>query len=181
MNKLVTSLVLSLSLIAIQMPMSAEAVGAEKEKRKTQLVSPSVGKKVAKAFEAYTAEDIDGAMVILKDISASKVFDKAYVTRFLAVMYAQKGDEVNSIKYLKKNLTHKYPNIVSDEIVNEWIYEQGLPTFIPKPRSTAFSTVSQQISQWLIALSHKPQLSQRALNKFDFLFEYQGDQQCLLR
>ena len=111
MNKLVTSLVLSLSLIAIQMPMSAEALGAEKEKRKTQLVSPSVGKKVAKAFEAYTAEDIDGAMVILKDISASKVFDKAYVTRFLAVMYAQKGDEVNSIKYLKEAIE---PDILNE-------------------------------------------------------------------
>ena len=105
MNKLATSLVLALSLVVVQLPMSShvEAAGAEKkEKRKTQLVSPNVGKKVAKAFDAYSAEDIDGALVILQEISAKKVFDKAYVTRFMAVMYAQKGDEVKSIKYLKE-------------------------------------------------------------------------------
>jgi len=105
MNKLATSLVLVLSFVVLQVPMSSvvEAAGAEKkEKRKTQLVSPNVGKKVAKAFDAYSAEDIDGAIAILNDISAKKVFDKAYVTRFTAVMYAQKGDEAKSIKYLKE-------------------------------------------------------------------------------
>ena len=55
----------------------------------------------------------------------------------------------NFVKYLKANLTHKYPNIVSDAVVNEWIYEQGLPSYVPKPTSTAFSTIDQQISQWL--------------------------------
>ena len=55
----------------------------------------------------------------------------------------------NFVKYLKANLTHKYPNIVSDKEVNEWIFEQGLPTFVPKPTSSAFSLVDQQISQWL--------------------------------
>jgi hypothetical protein len=55
----------------------------------------------------------------------------------------------NFVTYLKENLTHKYPNIVSDEEVNEWIYEQGLPTFVPKPTSTAFSKINETISQWL--------------------------------
>ncbi|GAA6172808.1 M1 family metallopeptidase [Colwellia sp. KU-HH00111] len=55
----------------------------------------------------------------------------------------------NFVKYLKANLTHKYPNIVSDNEVNEWIYQQGLPAFVPKPTSSAFSIVDKQISQWL--------------------------------
>jgi len=55
----------------------------------------------------------------------------------------------NFVKYLKANLTHKYPNVVSDEEVNEWIYEQGLPSYVPKPTSTAFSTIDEQISTWL--------------------------------
>ena len=55
----------------------------------------------------------------------------------------------NFVKYLKANLTHKYPNIVSDEEVKEWIYGQGLPAYLPKPTSNAFSTIDQQISQWL--------------------------------
>jgi tetratricopeptide (TPR) repeat protein len=112
MNKLAAFLVLALSLIVVQLPVSSSVEAAEKkEKRKTQLVSPNVGKKVARAFEAYSADDIDGALVILKDISANKVFDKAYVTRFLAVMYAQKGDEVNSIKHLKEAIE---PDVLSE-------------------------------------------------------------------
>ncbi|MCJ8320277.1 MAG: hypothetical protein MJK12_11635 [Colwellia sp.] len=114
MNKLATSLVLVLSFAVVQLPMSSvvEAAGAQKkEKRKTQLVSPKVGKKVAKAFDAYSAEDLDGALVILQEISARKVFDKAYVTRFMAVMYAQKGDEVKSIKFLKEAIE---PDILNE-------------------------------------------------------------------
>jgi tetratricopeptide (TPR) repeat protein len=107
MNKIFSSLLLIISVVLIQLPIVAEvsAAGAEKSekpKRKTQLVGPSVGKKVAKAFEAYSADDIPGALVILLDIDASKDYDKAYVSRFIAVMYATMGDEeANSIKYLK--------------------------------------------------------------------------------
>ncbi|MBA6289349.1 lipopolysaccharide assembly protein LapB [Colwellia sp. MB3u-4] len=107
MNKIFSSLLLIISVVLIQLPIAAEvsAAGAEKSekpKRKTQLVGPSVGKKVAKAFEAYSADDIPGALVILLDIDASKDYDKAYVARFIAVMYATMGDEeANSIKYLK--------------------------------------------------------------------------------
>ncbi len=53
------------------------------------------------------------------------------------------------VKYLKANLTHKFPNIVSDKVVNEWIYEQGLPSYVPKPTSSAFSTIDEQISTWI--------------------------------
>ncbi|MFT6919278.1 MAG: tetratricopeptide (TPR) repeat protein [Cognaticolwellia sp.] len=107
MNKIFSSLLLIISVVLIQLPIAAEvsAAGAEKSekpKRKTQLVGPSVGKKVAKAFEAYSADDIPGALVILLDIDPNKDYDKAYVSRFIAVMYATMGDEeANSIKYLK--------------------------------------------------------------------------------
>jgi len=65
---------------------------------------------------------------------------------------------VNFVNYLKANLTHKYPNIVSDEEVNEWIYEQGLPSYVPKPTSTAFSTIDGEISAWLSDKRQLPQL-----------------------
>jgi len=106
MNKIFTSLLLIVSVVLIQLPMSANvsAAGAEKSekpKRKTQLVGPSVGKKVAKAFELYSADDIPGALVLLLDIEANKVFDRAYVDRFIAVMYATLGnEEAKSIEYL---------------------------------------------------------------------------------
>lgn len=55
----------------------------------------------------------------------------------------------NFLKYLKVNLTHKYPNIVSDEVLHEWIYKQGLPRYVPKPISTAFSTIDNETLAWL--------------------------------
>ncbi|WP_085299126.1 tetratricopeptide repeat protein [Cognaticolwellia mytili] len=107
MNKIFSSLLLIISVVLIQLPIAADAFAAgaeksEKPKRKTQLVGPSVGKKVGKAFEAYSAEDIPGALVILLDIDAKKEYDKAYVARFIAVMYATLGnEEAKAIQYLK--------------------------------------------------------------------------------
>jgi len=113
LKKLSTSLVVVASLVMAQVPFAdnamAAAAKAEKKKRPTQLVGPSVGKKVQKAFELYAGDEkkgiesnIDGALVVLLDINAKKDYDKAYVARFIAVMYATKGDqEKEAIKYLK--------------------------------------------------------------------------------
>jgi len=106
-KKLSTSLVVIASLLIVQVVYADHAMATavkkeEKNRRPSQLVSAPVGKKIQKAFEAYTAEDIDGAIVILKDIKAKKDFDKAYVARFIAVMYATKGsNEKEAIYYLK--------------------------------------------------------------------------------
>ena len=122
-KKLSTSLVVAASLLVVQAPFADNAVAAaakeEKKKRPTQLVGPSVGKKIQKAFEAYTADDIDGALVILLDIEAKKDYDKAYVSRFIAVMYATKGDqEKEAIKYLKL--------AVGPDILNEGDHGEAL-------------------------------------------------------
>jgi hypothetical protein len=124
MNKIFSSLLLIVSVVVIQLPSAANAVAAsaekaEKPKRKTQLVGPSVGKKVGKAFELYSADDYPGALAILLDIDASKPYDKAYVARFIAVMYAQMGnEELNAIQYLKE--------AVGPDILNEGDQAQAL-------------------------------------------------------
>ena len=110
MNKIFISILIIGSVTIAHLPLSttAYAVGAEKSdkpKRKTQLVGASVGKKVAKAFEAYAIEvedgsNIDNALVLLLEINAKKDYDKAFLNRFIGMMYAQKGAEKKSIKYL---------------------------------------------------------------------------------
>jgi len=119
-KNLSTSLVIIASLCVAQLTSVDSAYAAEeKKKRPTQLVGPSVGKKVARAFEAYSADDIDGALVILLDIDASKEYDKAYVARFIAVMYATKGDqEQKAIQYLKQ--------AVEPDILNEGDHGEAL-------------------------------------------------------
>ena len=123
LKKLSTSLVVIASLLIVQAPFSDSAVAAatkeEKKKRPTQLVGASVGKKIQKAFELYSGDekkglesDIDGALVVLLDIDAKKDYDKAYVSRFIAVMYATKGNnEKKAISYLKEAVT---PDILNE-------------------------------------------------------------------
>jgi len=109
-KKLSTSLMIVAALGAAQLPMSFDASAAtpeeiaeKKKKRPTNLVGPNVGKKIQKAFEFYSADDLPGAIAILKEIKAKKAYDIAYTSRFLGMMYAQMGDsEKEAIEYLKK-------------------------------------------------------------------------------
>lgn len=112
MNKIITSLLIVASVAVIQLPMSAVVNAAdgqksEKPKRKTQLVGATVAKKVTKAFDAYAVEaedgsNIDNALAMLLEINAKKEYDKAFVNRYVGMMYAQKSDEKTAIDYLIK-------------------------------------------------------------------------------
>jgi cytochrome c-type biogenesis protein CcmH/NrfG len=129
--KLSTSLVVVSSLVFSQVAFvnlaqaaDAQQAPEKKKKRKTQLVGPQVGKKVQKAFELYSGtdevpSDIKGALAVLLDIDASKTYDKAYVSRMIAVMYAQLGDnEEKSIKYLKQ--------AIGPDVLNEQDHSESL-------------------------------------------------------
>jgi len=73
-------------------------------------------------------------------------FDAFLLDYFNDHAFKSLGTE-NFIVYLKENLTHKYPNIVSDSMLNEWIFEQGLPSVVPKPTSNAFNVIDNLTSQ----------------------------------
>ena len=75
----------------------------------------------------------------------------------------------NFVTYLKANLTHKYAGIVSDKELNEWIYEQGLPSFTPKPRSDAFVKIDSYISQWTSAQLELAQIPTKAWTLHEWL------------
>lgn len=123
-KQLSTSLVVAAALLVTQAPfadvaMAAEAKQEKKKKRPTQLVGPRVGKKVQQAFELYSADDIQGALNILLEIEPSKDYDKAYVNRFIAVMYATLGNnEQKTIDYLTK--------AVAPDILNEVDHGEAL-------------------------------------------------------
>ncbi|OKY25341.1 tetratricopeptide repeat protein [Thalassotalea sp. PP2-459] len=115
MHKITKSLMLFASIALVQLPTSYDVQAAEqkseKPKRKTQLVGQSVGKKIGKAFELYTADDVQGALTTLLEINAKKDYDKAYLARFIANMYATLGEPQKAIDYLKQ--------AVEPDILNE--------------------------------------------------------------
>ncbi|MDC2891015.1 tetratricopeptide repeat protein [Psychrosphaera algicola] len=103
-------LVLSASLVlgALVAPKAKAAVPAEKAELVQQLkkqrggkaLGPRIGKKVQKAFELYSADDIKGGLEILLEVDAKDDFDKAYIDRFIGNMYAQEGQVDLALKHL---------------------------------------------------------------------------------
>ena len=53
------------------------------------------------------------------------------------------------VDYIKAELLAKHPNIVSEAEINEWIFEQGLPSYVPKPKSDAFNVIDDQIANYV--------------------------------
>ena len=77
----------------------------------TQIPGQRVGKRVQKAFEAYSAELLDEAIEILKEIDADDPFDRAYVDRFLGNLLAsQEGKASEALNYLLRSVKDKQLN-----------------------------------------------------------------------
>lgn len=114
----------------------------------TQLYIDLKGRDPDDAFSGVPYTKGQLFLIYLEKKFGRERFD-AFVLEYFESHTFQSLGTVNFIKYLKANLTHKYPDIVSDEDVQEWIYGQGLPSFVPQPTSSAFSTIDKQRSQWL--------------------------------
>ena len=146
MNKITKSLMLVASIALVQLPVSevaqAAEAKAEKKKRKTQLVGASVGKKVSKAFELYSADDIKGALELLLEIETKKEYDRAYVDMFLARLYATTGDEANAIKFLK--------TAIAPDILNEKDQDDSMKLLGDLQMQTkAYEQAIQSYNDWM--------------------------------
>jgi aminopeptidase N len=86
-------------------------------------------------------------LIYLEQKFGRERFDKFVLNYFDSHAFESLFTE-NFVKYIKKNLIEKYPNIVSNEEINEWIYQQGLPSYVPKPTSNAFSIIDGKIAQF---------------------------------
>ena len=96
---------------AVQAQTSQPVVCPGYEKGKTTLVSERTGKKVQKAFEAYSEDRVDEALQLLYDINASDDFDKAYVARFIGNLLAgQDGQGTKALGYLTQAVDNKVLN-----------------------------------------------------------------------
>ncbi|WP_286233045.1 tetratricopeptide repeat protein [Thalassotalea sediminis] len=142
MNKITKSLLLFASVALVQLPVTYDVQAAEqkseKPKRKTQLVGQSVGKKIGKAFELYSADDVKGALALLLEIDAKKDYDKAYLARFIANMYATLGESKKAISYLKSAVEPDILNesdhgdalkLLADLQMQEQAYEDALKNY----------------------------------------------------
>jgi len=114
----------------------------------TQLYIDLKGRDPDDAFSGVPYTKGQLFLIYLENKFGREVFDKFILAYFNDHAFESLGT-ANFVKYLKKNLTQKYPNIVGDDVVNEWIYEQGLPSYVPKPTSNSFSVIDDQINKLL--------------------------------
>ncbi|WP_298439324.1 tetratricopeptide repeat protein [uncultured Ferrimonas sp.] len=99
-TKLIPALLLAIAAGVVATP--ALAAKCPIDDRKSRAVSERVGKKVQKAYELYSGEQVDEALGILLEIKTSSDFDKAYVSRMIGSLYAGKDGKVNTaMKHLK--------------------------------------------------------------------------------
>jgi len=84
-------------------------------------------------------------LMFLEEKFGRERFDAFVLEYFDSHAFQSLGTD-NFVKYLKANLTDKYPNIVSDAEINEWIFNSGLPSYAPQPKSNAFKVIDKQIS-----------------------------------
>lgn len=114
----------------------------------TQLYIDLAGRDPDDAFSGVPYTKGQLFLIYLEKKFGRDKFDAFILKYFNDHAFQSLGTE-NFVKYLNKHLIHKYPNIVSDEEVSEWIYEQGLPSYVPKPKSDAFSIIDNNIAKLL--------------------------------
>lgn len=114
----------------------------------TQLYIDLKGRDPDDAFSSVPYTKGQLFLIYLEEKFGRQRFDEFILQYFNDHAFQSLGTK-NFVIYLKKHLTHKYPNIVSDAEINEWIYEQGLPSFAPKPTSDAFSKIDDLIAAYM--------------------------------
>ena len=120
---------------------------AELEPGDTQLYIDLKGRDPDDAFSGVPYVKGQLFLMYLEEKFGRDKFDGFLLSYFNDHAFESLGTQ-NFIKYLQVNLTNKYPNIVSDNEINEWIFEQGLPVYVPKPTSTAFVVIDGLINQY---------------------------------
>ena len=119
--------------------LKSQAFAADNSKRKTYTLSERVGKKVAKIYDLYAADQIDEALVLALEIKPKKPYDKAYMAKFLGSIYAgQKGKAQEAIKYIQISVdadilsTNEHGNALrtlADLQVQEKMYAKAIKNY----------------------------------------------------
>ncbi|MBE1299149.1 MAG: tetratricopeptide repeat protein [Alteromonadaceae bacterium] len=109
-SSLVICATLGMSSAFAQQP-AAPVICADYKRGPTKIPGQRTGKKVQRAFEAYSQDLVDEAIEILKEIDTSDSFDRAYVDRFLGnLLAAKEGEGKNALDYLNRAVQEKQLN-----------------------------------------------------------------------
>ena len=121
---------------------------AEMAPEDTELYLDLAGRDPDDAFSSVPYTKGQLFLIYLEQEFGRDKFDKFIRQYFDSHAFESLGTE-SFVDYVKANLINKYPNIVSEQQLNEWLFEQGLPSFVPRPKSNAFELVDGQIQAFI--------------------------------
>ncbi|MBI1366647.1 MAG: aminopeptidase [Alphaproteobacteria bacterium] len=73
------------------------------------------------------------------------------------------------VAYLKSHLMAAHPGAVTDDEINAWVYEPGLPSTLPVPHSDAFDRVDAERADWLAGKIAAKDIDARHWSALEFL------------
>ncbi|KGJ95795.1 M1 family metallopeptidase [Thalassotalea sp. ND16A] len=89
-------------------------------------------------------------LIFLEQRFGRERFDPFVLSYFNNFSFQSIGTK-DFLAYLDQHLIRKYPGVVSQAEVKEWVFGQGLPTSVPQPTSDIFTNVTKQSASWLAA------------------------------
>ncbi|REL29975.1 M1 family metallopeptidase [Thalassotalea euphylliae] len=114
----------------------------------TQLYIDLAGRDPDDAFSGVPYTKGQLFLIYLEQKFGREIFDK-FVRKYFDDHAFQPLGTAAFVKYIDAELLAKHPGIVSQEEINEWIFEQGLPSYVPKPKSNAFTIIDTQINDFI--------------------------------
>ncbi|MFD2165940.1 M1 family metallopeptidase [Thalassotalea euphylliae] len=114
----------------------------------TQLYIDLAGRDPDDAFSGVPYTKGQLFLIYLEQKYGREIFDAFIRKHFDDHAFQSLGTDA-FVKYIKAELLNKHPGIVSEEEIHEWIFEQGLPSFVPRPKSDAFKVIDQQIADYI--------------------------------
>ncbi|OUS23263.1 aminopeptidase [Thalassotalea sp. 42_200_T64] len=87
-------------------------------------------------------------LIFLEQRFGRERFDPFVLSYFNNFSFQSIGTK-DFLAYLEQHLISKYPGIVSQAEVKEWVFGQGLPTSVPQPTSDIFTNVTKHSVNWL--------------------------------
>ncbi|WP_448547202.1 M1 family metallopeptidase [Thalassotalea fusca] len=110
----------------------------------TQLYIDLKGRDPDDAFSGVPYTKGQLFLIYLEDKFGREKFD-AFINKYFDEHAFQSIGTEQFVKYVTKNLLDVHPGVVSNQELNEWIYGQGLPSFVPRPKSDAFLNIDKLI------------------------------------
>lgn len=122
--------------------------------------------------DAFSDVPYEKGALLLTEIESKigrDAFD-AYLKQYFSDFAFKSLSTETWLAYVEKNLVAKYPNQLSMQRLQQWIYQPGIPDGAPVPSSNAFVNVDNQRANWLAGKAASKDIDVSAWTVHEWLY-----------